>query len=100
VRAVSSYQRRRRRRCCCHRPPNPVPGCDPADIVKPDIFFVNEDGDRENKRTACADRGIKYVVAAREPAAGLEARSSTSVRAMPDWHVEHYMAWERSCSAT
>jgi cytidyltransferase-like protein len=51
------------------------------DVVKPDIFFVNEDGDRPEKRELCAARGIKYVVAKREPAEGLEARSSTSIKA-------------------
>ena len=32
------------------------------DIVKPDIFFVNEDGDKPGKREACEKRGIKYQV--------------------------------------
>ena len=51
------------------------------DAVRPDIFFVNEDGDREVKRQQCAERGIRYVVAARTPDAGLEVRSSTSIKA-------------------
>ena len=54
------------------------------DIVKPDIFFVNEDGDRPAKRDLCAAKGIKYVVAKRDPAAGLQARSSTSIKAALD----------------
>ena len=51
------------------------------DFVKPDVFFVNEDGDKELKRQQCAERGIEYVVAARQPDKGLEARSSTSIKA-------------------
>ncbi len=48
--------------------------------VKPDIFVVNEDGGSETKRQFCAERGIEYVVLQREPDAGLEARSTTSIR--------------------
>jgi cytidyltransferase-like protein len=51
------------------------------DAVKPDIFFVNHDGDREDKRRQCAKRGIEYIVASRAPDAGLEERSSTSIKA-------------------
>lgn len=48
--------------------------------VKPDVFVVNEDGGSETKRQFCAERGIEYVVLQREPDAGLEARSTTSIR--------------------
>lgn len=51
------------------------------DEVKPDIFFVNEDGHKESKAQQCAERGIEYMVAQRQPDAGLEARSSTSIKA-------------------
>jgi ribulose-phosphate 3-epimerase len=51
------------------------------DEIRPDIFFVNEDGDRPEKREACAKRGIDYVVAQRRPAPGLPTRSSTSIKA-------------------
>ena len=51
-----------------------------VDDIKPDIFFVNEDGDRPAKREACQRLGIKYVVGKREPAEGLEARSSTDLK--------------------
>ena len=54
------------------------------DVVKPEIFFVNEDGDRPEKRAACDARGIRYVVGSRDPAAGLAARSSTSIKAALD----------------
>ena len=32
------------------------------DLVKPDIFFVNEDGDKPEKRALCAQKGIEYKV--------------------------------------
>ena len=51
------------------------------DIVKPDIFFVNEDGDRPGKREACEKRGIQYQVGNRVPAESLPVRSSTSIKA-------------------
>ena len=51
------------------------------DRVKPDIYFVNEDGDKEIKRQQCAERGIEYRVAPRVPDAGLPVRSSTSIKA-------------------
>ena len=50
------------------------------DIVRPDVFVVNEDGSCEDKRLECARRGIGYVVLRREPEPGLEARSSTSLK--------------------
>lgn len=52
-----------------------------VDFVKPDIFVVNADGSSEAKREFCAARGIEYVVLERTPAEGLEARSSTSLKA-------------------
>ena len=51
-----------------------------VDRVQPDIFVVNEDGASETKRQFCAERGIEYVVLQRTPDAGLEARSTTSLR--------------------
>lgn len=51
------------------------------DAVKPDIFVVNSDGGSEIKRRLCADRGIEYIELRREPDAGLDARSTTSLRA-------------------
>jgi cytidyltransferase-like protein len=47
---------------------------------KPDIFVVNEDGGSDVKRRFCIERGIEYVVLKRVPDAGLEARSTTSIR--------------------
>ena len=51
-----------------------------VDLVRPDIFVVNEDGSTEEKRRFCAERGIEYVVLQRTPQEGLEARSSTDIK--------------------
>lgn len=53
---------------------------DTVDKVKPDIFVVNSDGGSDVKREFCRKRGIEYVVLEREPDAGLQARSTTSLR--------------------
>ena len=53
---------------------------DTMDAVKPDVFVVNADGDRDEKRRLCEERGIKYVVLDRVPEAGLDARSSTALK--------------------
>lgn len=50
------------------------------DIVKPDVFVVNEDGSTEEKRQLCKERGIEYVVLSRSPHEGLAARSSTELK--------------------
>ncbi len=51
-----------------------------VDRVRPDIFVVNSDGGSDTKRRFCEERGIEYVVLERVPDAGLEARSTTSLR--------------------
>lgn len=48
--------------------------------LKPDIYAVNEDGDRGGKREYCARIGIEYLVLKRIPAPGLAQRSSTDLR--------------------
>ncbi len=48
--------------------------------LKPDIFAVNEDGDKGGKREYCQELGIEYVVMKRLPAPGLPVRSSTDLR--------------------
>lgn len=53
---------------------------DTLDRVKPDIFVVNSDGGSELKRNLCLGRGIEYIELERTPEAGLEARSTTSLR--------------------
>ena len=51
-----------------------------VDMLKPDIFVVNEDGSTPAKETFCKERGIEYVVLKRTPQEGLEARSSTDIK--------------------
>ena len=51
-----------------------------VDALKPDILVVNTDGDKEEKRKFCAERGIEYVVLSRDPHEGLTARSSTDLK--------------------
>lgn len=53
---------------------------DTLDIVKPDVFVVNTDGGSETKRNLCKERGIEYIELERVPDAGLDARSTTSLR--------------------
>jgi cytidyltransferase-like protein len=48
--------------------------------LKPDIYAVNEDGDRGGKREYCERHGIEYLVLKRTPAPGLPKRSSTDLR--------------------
>jgi len=48
--------------------------------LKPDIYAVNEDGDRPEKREFCAKHGLQYVVLKRAPKEGLMMRSSTNLR--------------------
>lgn len=60
-----------------------------VDRVKPDIFVVNSDGGSETKRRFCQERGIQYIVLEREPDAGLQARSTTSLRAGVKSHLPY-----------
>lgn len=48
--------------------------------IKPEIYAVNEDGDRPEKRSFCESRGIHYVVLKRMPKKGLPRRVSTDLR--------------------
>lgn len=48
--------------------------------LKPDIYVVNEDGDKGGKREYCEKMGIEYLVLKRVPAPGLPRRSSTDLR--------------------
>lgn len=48
--------------------------------LKPDIYVVNEDGDKGGKRDYCQKLGIEYLVLKRTPALGLPKRSSTDLR--------------------
>jgi cytidyltransferase-like protein len=48
--------------------------------LRPDIYAVNEDGDKGGKREYCEKLGIEYLVLNRTPAPGLPKRSSTDLR--------------------
>jgi len=48
--------------------------------LRPDIYLVNEDGDRPEKQAFCSRHGLEYVVLKRLPRPGLQARSSTDLR--------------------
>ena len=50
------------------------------DRIKPDIYAVNEDGDKPEKRSFCEAHGIQYVVLKRTPKEGLPRRISTDLR--------------------
>jgi hypothetical protein len=49
-------------------------------MVRPDIFFVNEDGNTPAKADLCRELGLEYIVSQRLPEANLPARSTTSLR--------------------
>jgi cytidyltransferase-like protein len=49
-------------------------------LVRPDMYAVNEDGDKPEKRQFCLEHGIEYVVLKRTPKAGLPRRQSTDLR--------------------
>ena len=48
--------------------------------IQPDIYAINEDGDKPEKRAFCEKHGLEYVVLKRTPAAGLPRRESTHLR--------------------
>ena len=48
--------------------------------IRPDLYAVNEDGDKPEKREFCEQNGIRYVVLKRLPAPGLAQRTSTDLR--------------------
>lgn len=48
--------------------------------IKPDIYAVNDDGDKGGKREYCEKMGLEYLVLKRTPAPGLPPRSSTNLR--------------------
>ena len=48
--------------------------------LKPEMYAVNEDGDKPGKRAFCAEHGLQYVVLKRAPKEGLPRRESTKLR--------------------
>ena len=53
---------------------------DELETLKPDILFVNEDGDSQVKKLLCSDLGIKYLKSERIPKDNLPERSTTALR--------------------
>lgn len=51
------------------------------DEIKPDILVVNTEGGSDAKRQLCMERGIEYIELQRIPHKGLQARSSSSLKA-------------------
>jgi cytidyltransferase-like protein len=49
-------------------------------VIKPDIYLVNEDGDKPEKRELSLAYGMEYVVLKRAPREGLPRRESTNLR--------------------
>jgi cytidyltransferase-like protein len=50
------------------------------DLIKPDMYAVNEDGDNAEKRAFCEAHDIEYIVLRRLPKEGLPKRESTALR--------------------
>ncbi|MGB8214815.1 MAG: adenylyltransferase/cytidyltransferase family protein [Anaerolineales bacterium] len=48
--------------------------------IRPDIYLVNQDGDRPEKRAFCRTHGLQYEVLQRLPKEGLPSRQSTQLR--------------------
>ncbi len=48
--------------------------------LKPEMYAVNEDGDKPEKRAFCASHGLQYIVLKRAPKEGLPRRESTQLR--------------------
>ena len=48
--------------------------------IRPDVYVVNEDGDRPEKMNYCRASGIEYRVLKRTPKDGLPRRESTTLR--------------------
>ncbi len=48
--------------------------------LRPEIYLVNEDGDKPEKQEFCRRHQLEYVVLKRLPKPGLPARSSTHLR--------------------
>lgn len=49
--------------------------------IRPDIFFVNTDGDSAEKRAFVEGLGVRYIVSNRIPKDLLPVRSTTAIRA-------------------
>ncbi len=50
------------------------------EIIRPNIFIVNEDGNTQAKEELCKKLGIEYIILKRIPHGNMPARSTTSLR--------------------
>ncbi len=50
------------------------------DLIKPELYAVNEDGANAEKKAFCEAHGIEYIVLRRLPKEGLPKRESTALR--------------------
>jgi cytidyltransferase-like protein len=50
------------------------------EALQPQVYAVNEDGDRPEKRQFCREHGLQYLVLKRTPRPGLPRRESTVLR--------------------
>jgi len=48
--------------------------------IQPDVYAVNEDGDKPEKRAFCEQHGLEYLVLKRVPKEGLPKRESMALR--------------------
>lgn len=48
--------------------------------IKPDILFVNEDGNSPDKVSLCKELGLEYIISRRIPHQNLPSRSTTALR--------------------
>jgi cytidyltransferase-like protein len=51
-----------------------------VELIKPDIYAVNEDGDVQEKKRYCEAHAIEYIVLHRQPKPGLPSRESKYLR--------------------
>jgi cytidyltransferase-like protein len=49
-------------------------------LLKPDIYAVNEDGNKPEKREFCEEHDLQYLILKRMPKEGLPTRTSTDLR--------------------
>jgi cytidyltransferase-like protein len=68
------------RRCTVNSGQGILDFLDDLEWIKPDILFVNEDGNSPEKEELCRKRGIRYIVSRRIPHASLPVRSTTALR--------------------
>eukprot|EP00462_Mataza_sp_D1_P007078 CAMPEP_0175121624 /NCGR_PEP_ID=MMETSP0087-20121206/1271_1 /TAXON_ID=136419 /ORGANISM="Unknown Unknown, Strain D1" /LENGTH=415 /DNA_ID=CAMNT_0016403185 /DNA_START=198 /DNA_END=1445 /DNA_ORIENTATION=+ len=67
------------------------------DLLKPDIYFVNEDASQmEGRVKLCQDRGIKMIIQERKPFQNLAERSSTDMKARLKATVQKEQSEEES----